>query len=69
MQSKKHSLFESFVNVLVGLGIAIASQRIIFPLLGHNVPVYQNLILAIYFTIISIIRSYALRRVFNKKTG
>lgn len=66
MQSKKHSLYESFLNVLVGYAVAILSQIIIFPFFDINMTISQNLLIGLYFTIISVIRSYFLRRLFNK---
>ena len=65
-QSKKMSFYESLTNVTVGYVFAVASQLIIFPLFGIYLPLSDNLIMGLYFTVLSIIRSYALRRVFNK---
>ena len=65
-QSKKHSLLESIMNVAVGYGIAILSQIAIFPLFGIDIPLRDNLLIGLFFTVISIVRSYALRRVFNR---
>lgn len=64
-QSRKWSFIESCVNVLVGYGIAVASQVLIFPLFDIHVPLRANLLIGLFFTIISIIRSYVLRRAFN----
>jgi hypothetical protein len=67
MQSKKRSILESVVNVIVGFGIALMSQIIIFPLFDINSSFRNNFWIAIWFTVISIIRSYILRRIFNRK--
>lgn len=64
-QSKKHSLLESVVNVAIGYGIAILSQVAIFPLFGIHIPLRDNLLIGVIFTVVSIVRSYALRRAFN----
>lgn len=64
-QTKKHSLLESIMNVAVGYGIAILSQIAIFPLFGIDIPLRDNLLIGLFFTVISIVRSYAIRRVFN----
>ena len=66
MQSKRHSALESITNVSIGYGVAIASQIVIFPQFGINVATETNLIIGAWFTIISICRSYILRRIFNK---
>jgi len=67
MQSKTDSLRESFLNILIGYVVAILSQLSIFPLFGIHIPLSDNLLIGLYFTVISLIRSYTLRRVFNKK--
>lgn len=64
-QTKRHSLCESIINVIVGLVVALISQLIIFPVVNIHVPFSTNLLLTGYFTVISIVRSYALRRVFT----
>jgi hypothetical protein len=52
-QSRLMSLVESLANVLVGYGVAVATQMVVFPLFG------------LIFTAVSIVRSYALRRSFE----
>lgn len=64
-QPKKYSLLESVINVAVGLVINITAQALVFPLFGMNIPFSSNLEIAAIFTLISIARSYGLRRVFN----
>lgn len=64
-QTKLESLLESIVNILIGYGIALASQIIIFPLFGIIVPLTTNLWIGAWFTLISLIRSYIIRRWFN----
>jgi len=65
MQKKSHSLIESLINVLIGYFIALAAQLIIFPRYGIHISMSDNLSIGALFTIISIARSYALRRLFN----
>lgn len=68
MQLKRHSLLESIINVAVGYGVALASQIVIFPLYGMEVSLGANIQIGIWFTAISIVRSYVLRRAFNRWT-
>lgn len=68
-QLKKHSLIESLVNVAAGYGVAVGSQIVIFPLFGVHITLRDNLYIGLFFTIVSIVRSYALRRIFNRITG
>ena len=64
-QSRLMSLVESLVNVLVGYGVAVATQMLVFPLFGLAVTFTENLLIGLIFTVVSIVRSYALRRGFE----
>jgi hypothetical protein len=65
-QSKKYSLIESFANVAIGYFISLLSQIIIFGSMGIDIPIRDNIIISCWFTVISIVRSYSLRRFFNR---
>ena len=67
MQTKKQSFMESLANVAIGYLISLISLFVIFPLLRIESSTGKNLIITLYFTVISISRSYILRRYFNKK--
>ena len=64
-QSRLMSLVESLANVLVGYGVAVATQMMVFPLFGLAVTVSNNLLIGLIFSAVSIVRSYALRRGFE----
>jgi hypothetical protein len=64
-QSRRWSFYESCINVAVGYGVAVAAQVAIFPVFGIRVSLADNLLIGAFFTLVSIGRSYALRRVFN----
>jgi hypothetical protein len=64
-QSRLMSLVESLANVLIGYGVAVATQMLLFPLFGVNVTIADNLLMSLAFTAISIVRSYILRRSFE----
>ena len=66
-QTKRHSIIESGVNVLIGYFVALASQLVIFPLFGVQLAFRDNIMIGLYFTVISIVRSYALRRWFTSR--
>lgn len=68
MQLKRHSLIESITNVAVGYGVALVSQIVVFPWFGIRVTLRDNLWIGLWFTVISIARSYVLRRVFTRIT-
>jgi hypothetical protein len=64
-QSRLMSLVESLANVLVGYGVAVATQILVFPLFGLAVTITENLLIGLIFTVVSIVRSFALRRGFE----
>ena len=64
-QSRVMSLVEAVANVAVGLLVAVATQIIVFPILGLQASFAQNLKLALVFTAVSIVRGFALRRLFE----
>ena len=64
-QSKFHSVVESIASVAVGYGVAVVTQAIVFPWFGINMSIGSNLKIGLVFTVISIIRSYSIRRVAN----
>lgn len=65
-QSKKGSAAEAVFNVLVGYTINIIANFSIFPLFGWNITLEQNLLMGVFYTVISLVRSYCLRRAFNR---
>lgn len=66
MQSKLSSLIESLFNILLGYGVALASQLIIFPHYGVHLALHENMAIGCWFTLISLARSYIIRRWFNR---
>lgn len=64
-QSRKSSLLETVVSTVIGFVVAILSQYIIFPFFGLEVSLNSHLIMGAFFTVVSIIRSYFIRRIFN----
>ena len=64
-QSRLMSLVESVANVIVGYGAAVATQILIFPIFGLHTTLAQNLKMGAVFTVVSIARSFALRRMFE----
>ena len=66
MQTKTQSFIETIINTAIGFVISLLSTFIIFPLVGIEVKPVVNLEVTLYFTIISILRGYIIRRFFNK---
>ena len=67
MQSKKQSLIESLTSTTIGIIIGIVLNLTILPIFGYPVSVVDSLWISVIFTVISIIRSYIIRRWFNSK--
>ncbi|WBQ12865.1 hypothetical protein L2D00_13570 [Hyphomonadaceae bacterium BL14] len=65
-QSRAMSMIEALANVTVGYGVAVLTQIAVFALFGLSVSLVQNLMMGGLFTVVSIIRSYTLRRVFER---
>ena len=66
MQSRTNSLIESATNILIGYWCAVLTQLIVFPIMGIDVSLNKNLMIGLVFTLISLLRSYVIRRVFNR---
>jgi hypothetical protein len=64
-QSWRHSWFETITNTAIGFVVALASQIVVFPIFGIHVPFSTNIGIGIWFTAISIVRGFLVRRAFN----
>jgi hypothetical protein len=61
------SLIEAIANVAVGFALAVAAQIVVFPWFGLHASLGENLTIGALFTGISLLRSYALRRLFEQR--
>lgn len=64
-QSRAMSLVEAITNVVVGYGVAVLTQLLVFPLFGLHTTLAENLMIGAILTVVSIARSFALRRLFE----
>ena len=64
-QSKRGSLIEAVTNTVAGYGLAVATQFAVLPVFCLRVGVVEDLGLGLIFAAVSLIRGYALRRLFN----
>ena len=60
------SMVEAVANVVIGYGIAIATQVVVFPIFGIHITLTDDLAIGLVFLVVSLIRSYLLRRVFER---
>jgi len=65
MQTRLQSFFESLANVALGYLVALGAQLLVFPWFGIVIPMSSNILIGIIFTLVSLVRSYFLRRLFN----
>ena len=66
MQNRMQSLVEAWTSTVVGFFITILAQMILFPLYGIEMHWTSNLQIAIILTLVSLLRSYFMRRAFNR---
>ncbi len=66
MQTRKGSALEVILNIGSGFIVAMLTwQLVAAPLFGYEVTLYDNFWLTMIFTVVSVIRSYFWRRLFN----
>lgn len=65
MQTKAQSAIETITSVAIGYAVALASQLVIFPLFDIHISLSENLAIGAFFTAVSIVRGYLVRRWFN----
>jgi hypothetical protein len=66
-QTRLGSFIEAIINVVIGFGINFTANMFIFPLFGFHITPGANLDLGMIYTVISVVRSYAVRRWFNAR--
>lgn len=59
------SLVESLSNVFVGIGVGFVSNLLVLPIFGFEVRLHEAAAITLIYTVISIVRSYVMRRVFE----
>lgn len=66
-QSRLESFIETCINTAIGYVVALISQLLVFPMVGIHVPFSTNLEIGLWFTVISVLRGYVIRRWFNAR--
>lgn len=66
-QSKFSSLIEACINTAIGFLTTLVLAPIVYPIFGHAFTLAQNLGITAIFTVVSILRGYAVRRWFNAR--
>lgn len=65
-QARSLSLLEALANVAVGYGVALVMQLLLFPVIGIAARPRQMLLAGLGFMGVSLLRSYLLRRLFDR---
>lgn len=66
-QTKLGSLIECLINIAIGFAINFGANLLILPLFGFHITLANNLYMGLLYTVISVVRSYVVRRWFNAK--
>lgn len=79
MQTKRHSALEAFTNTVIGIFLALGCSQL-FHIFEHDIQLYiwqgftwnisleSNIIVTLILTVVSVLRGYIIRRIFNKRT-
>jgi len=65
MQTRRSSFIEAAINTAIGYVISFIGQLAIYPLFGGTFTLMQNIYIGLLFMVLSLVRSYVLRRFFN----
>lgn len=66
-QTKLGSFYESLINVAIGFGINFVANLVILPLFGFDITLTDNLYIGLLYTVVSVARSYVVRRFFDRR--
>ncbi len=66
-QTRLGSFIEALFNVAIGFAINFVANMAILPLIGFHITPGQNLFIGVLYTMISVCRSYVIRRWFNAR--
>lgn len=66
MQSRLESLVEAAASTLIAYAVSVVAQVYIMPLYGATLSLSQNVQIVGIFTVISFIRTYWVRRMFER---
>ena len=65
-QSKRMSLVEALASTAIGYVVALATQAVVYPLFSIEATASEHVTIAGIFTVVSVVRGYAVRRMFNR---
>ena len=65
-QSRRGSAIESAINVGIGYGVSVVANILVLPTFGMYPSLADSLAIGLVFTVISLVRSYVIRRMGNR---
>ena len=65
-QTRKRSFKEALTNILIGYSINFTANALILPIFVEGFTYKKNLVIGLIYTLISLARSYVIRRWFNR---
>ena len=68
-QSRRHSMIEAIAGTAIGFIVSVLASEVVYPAHGHTFTLAQNVSITAIFTVLSIVRGYVVRRVFNRWHG
>ena len=70
MQSKLSSLLEACAGTAIGFLVSLLAQQfVVAPVWGLKTSVADNIGIVLFFTVLSVVRSYIVRRLFNQRSA
>lgn len=66
MQTRRMSIVETVTSTAIGLVVSLVANHFIFWVMDKPLSVSENIYMTLFFTGVSIIRGYFVRRLFNK---
>lgn len=66
-QTRLGSLIETIINTIIGFAINYVANLLILPLFGFHITPGANFLMGLLYTVISVARSYCVRRWFNAR--
>ena len=64
-QTRRSSFMEAVINTFIGYWISFAGQLVIYPAYGAQFSLWDNIHIGLWFMLLSLARSYCIRRWFN----
>lgn len=65
-QSRRASLIETIIGLVIGFAVSMLITAVVFPLYGLPVTLAHNVQITAIYTVASLLRGYCLRRAFNR---